>query len=92
MIADFNDRRLRWINGVEVKNFTQSETRWPIFFSSFRDPEVIPAQGTYIIEFIEEAGENGWEIVNFNQDTSWQTILFKREIEIKENKKNDKQY
>lgn len=58
VIADFDDRKLKWINGKEVENFVESETRWPIFFSSLRGLKVIPAQGTYITEFIKEAGKN----------------------------------
>jgi len=81
MIVDFDDRKLRMINGEEVENFVKSEIKYPLFFSSMRDNEYVPAQGTYITVFLKDAGENGWEAVNFTEGSKWTTILFKSEIE-----------
>jgi len=75
MLADFSQRRLRHLNGVEVENF--EEMKWPLFLSSFRDP--VSAKGTYITDFLSKAGEDGWEAVSiYGQFT--ETILFKREL------------
>ena len=82
LLADFTDRKLYRINGEPVENFIDHEYRHALF-PIFREPEDIPAQGTYITDFLKEAGESGWEVINFIEIYSRITILFKREVENK---------
>ena len=83
MLVDFRNRIVKSINGEEVDDYQPA--RYGVIFNSFK-----PAQGTYITDFLDEVGQEGWEAISVifgGGLTSIDSILFKHELE--EEKKGD---
>ena len=77
LLVDFTNRTVHRINGREVDDY--QPPRYGVIFNSFK-----PAQGTYITDFLNQAGREGWEAISVifgGGLTSIDSILFKRELE-----------
>jgi len=87
LIVDFEDRRVERINGHPANDFVESRVQTSIFGTYF--DKYVPAQGTYIVDFLKGLGCSGWEAVSVQAYSTQtiRTILFKRELE--EEKKGD---